>query len=197
MSDLVIRDGIGTGNRAQVNDDHQLVVQSTIVTSASYNSSVNGQAIILPANDMTLADTAEKAVLWFKNTDPERVFHINYYYISWNGGNTSYNRTMATRMYKSGTEPTANHYQFTPPSLNLGSSFQPLMTAYVWTGAGSGMTVSSLGTKAHAGYFAPGMTQLSLDGTIIMPFGQVLCATVQGEEAGKASFVISGWYAKV
>lgn len=194
MSDFIIRDGTGKGTRARVNEENQLEVQSSTVTANAYASAYYGRAVVLPAVDNLLNSTVERAVLWWKNTDPNLRFHLNRYYMGWNGGDTNHNRVVTARLYVGTAVPTANHVAFIPPSINLASSFQAMMTAYVWDGVGNGMTVATPGTKVQAGCFAQGMFQLDLDGSMIMGFGSVLCATVQPEEAGKCSLIVSGWY---
>jgi hypothetical protein len=152
----------------------------------------------LPILNYTLptADT-EYLLLWFRNDDPNRLFHIDRYYISWNGADGYYNRTVDVRLYMGTPEPSANYVSFSPGNLNQSSPRVALATAYLWDTVGDGMTVSSLGTKAQAGYFAQGAVQFDVDGTFILGYGDVIGITAIPEEAGKMSIVISGWYSSI
>jgi len=195
MSELTIKDGSGTGYRAKVDTHNRLLVKSAATTESALVSDRDGLAFTLPIMNYPLGTPAEEyELLWFKNTDPDRHFHINRYYLSWNGGDTNHNRACDVRLYVGMAQPSANYVDFSPGNLNLTSPRVALAEAKLWNGVGSGMTVASLGTKAQAAYLGQGATQFDIDGTFIIGYGQIIGVTATPEEAGKLSMIISGWY---
>lgn len=70
-----IEDGKGTGNRAQVNDENQLVVSATITTELEHESEANGAAYNW-SSDIVSIDAAD-TVLLVKNTS-DTPLHIEY-----------------------------------------------------------------------------------------------------------------------
>jgi hypothetical protein len=197
MSDQTLKDGSGTGNLAKVDSDHRLRTRAETTTVSSHVSSRFGTAYSLPFMDYPIGTPDNEYLIgWFQNLDTQRTFRINRYYMSWNGGNTNFVRSLSVRLYVGTLEPSANAVEFSPPNLNLTKSSQlALAKAYAWTGAGNGMTTAHMGVKGQSTYIAPGASQFDIDGTLIIGFNQIIGFAVKPPEAGLVSLIISGWYA--
>ena len=194
MSDFIVRDGTGKGNRAKVDDNNRLRM-SGVTQSEIYDASNNGLAFAFPANELSIPAT-EASVFWLQNTDATRNFHIQRVYAFWNGGSTSHNRTMVARFYatSSAVAPSANNVAMSPINLNTTSNNVPVTTAWKWNGTGTGMTVASNGVLAFTGYTGQGHTPIEFEGAFVIGYNKAINITLQGEEAGLAGIVMSGWY---
>lgn len=195
MSELTIKDGSGRGYRAKVDEYNRLLTRTASITQSALVSDRDGLAFTLPAMNYSLGVGAQEYyLLWFKNKDPDRHFHINRYYLTWNGGDTNHNRIVDVRMYVGTGEPSANYVDFTPGNLNLTSPRVALCEAKLWNTVGNGITVPSAGTKAQAAYLGQGAVQFDVDGTFIIGYDQIIAISAIPEEAGKVSLIVSGWY---
>jgi len=200
MSESMIKDGTGTGNRVRVDTSHRLQTRSVVRTDNSAASFYHGAAFTLPM--MEIGDTGlpliaatEFPLLWFQNKDPNRVFSISRYYLGWNGGDATGAKCIKTRLYVGSGIPTANFIAFAPPNLNLTSKNPALALAYAWTRiAGNGMTLASPGQLAQSMYMSRGLTTVPIDGTFILGYGDIICVAVVPEEVGKFSMIISGCF---
>lgn len=190
-----LKDGRGTGNRAQVDEDGRLRTHATALTAMAHASKSHGRAFSIPALNYSLSTAdQEYNLVWVRNDDPEYNMHINRFYIGWNGGDTNHNRTLDCRMYVGTPEPTANNTSFNLGNLNFTSSRESVTTNYLWDGVGNGLTVAAQGTKAIANYFSQGTTTIEVDGTIVVGYGQAIMLTATPEEAGDVSLIASVWF---
>jgi hypothetical protein len=199
MSDLILKDGTGSGNRVKVDDDNRVYTASRVRTAASLATD-EGLAFSLAANELSLTGDTEYAIIRFTNKDPNRNFHVNKIFVGWNGGDTNHDRALIGMIYKGMSIPSANYYfdedtpSIGPGNLNFGSATAALADCYLWNGTGNGMTVASPGTKVMSNYFCQGVTVLEADGTIMLPFGSDIAFSLKSEETGKAGLVVTGWY---
>jgi hypothetical protein len=194
MSDLVIKDGTGSGYRAKVDLKHRVSVTGTVQPEIFTSSTEDGQAYALPVNDISVPST-EAAVFYMQSTDPVNNFHVHKIVVGWNGGSTTHIKTLIGRFYVSMATPTANNAVITPVNLNMTSTNVPAATLYKWNGTGTGMTVASNGALAFSTYAGIGNSVFEFDGAFIMGFNKIIGITLQGEEAGLASIQFIGWNA--
>lgn len=195
MTDIVIKDGTGTGVRAAVFGSNQLSVKATCETEIEYASEELGQAFILSSLENSLvAANGEYHTLWFRNNDPNKIFHINQIFVSTNGGSTTGNKVITGRLRIGSSKPSANNTATTGANLNLTSTNIALAEGYFWNGTGTGMTVAVPGPIALSGYFRQGFTSILFEGAFIVGYNNILDFTLQAAEDGVASVVISGWY---
>jgi hypothetical protein len=193
MSDLILKDGTGSGYRVKVTSDNSLQVDATTRSNAQYRSSQGvGFAVALQIQSVT--GGTEYAALRFKNTDTTRNWRVNNVFLSYNGGDTNHNRMCEGRFYVGMTAPSANATVVTPGNLNLSSSGVAQADAHVWDGVGSGMTVVSNGVLAYTGLFGPGFNQISFDGATVLGLNDILGLTVKPEETGKIALIMTGWF---
>jgi hypothetical protein len=198
MSDMVIKDGTGSGKRVQVNSSNQLVTNAVVSTDYHYNSDALGRAYSTIINEVTLSNTAnDYTVMLYKNLDPSLQFHINKIYVSWNGGSTNHNRVVTTRFKLGGIEPTANASIFTPLNNNTRFANNALADAFIWNGVGNGMTIATTGSLVYSAYFPQGMKMVDFEGAFILSFNTTISISMQPEEAGNAGFIMSGYYDEI
>lgn len=76
---FILEDGKGTGNKAQVNSENQLVVQAIIESSLEHESEVNSEAYSWSSDSVNPA--IDDTVLLLKNTSSTNL-HIEYLIIS-------------------------------------------------------------------------------------------------------------------
>ncbi len=193
MSDLRIKDGAGTGSVAIVKEG-RLYANSVCTNTLTYQSDSTGYSFIYGIYNKTLPGTDEYTILRIKNVDNSRHFHIHRFILSWNGGSTNHNRTIAGSMYVGTYAPSANYTSTAPSSSNFGVNLTAPSESQIWDGVGNGMTVATNGVLAFSHYFAIGTTDVITDGSIIVPYGLSIGFTVKGEEVGLFSFLVSGWY---
>ena len=196
MSEFSIKDGAGQGYRAQVDSDFRLRAQAAAISEDAYASIKHGRAYTVPAADMALALAGtEYLVLWFRNTDPNRLFLISRCCMAWNGGDTNHNRIANIKYYFGTAVPSANNTAITPTNLNQGSTQIALATVNRWDGVGNGMTVTALGTLVKNPYLGQGTSMIDMGGITALSYNQTLGITATPEEAGLLSAGIMGWFA--
>jgi len=194
MSDLVIRDGSGNGNRAKVDDQNRVHTLSTVVFGPQGAANSGFQfSVALEAQDLNSINT-EHVLLWAMNTDPDRHFHLNRVAVSWNGGSTSWNRPAMARLYVNTGTPSANHSSVTPANLG-GTTRMAQMTAYKWDGVGNGMTASA-GTEVLSGWISQGFSEVVLEGGVILRPTSIVAMSAESPEIGSVTAFLSGWYEK-
>lgn len=194
MSDFAIKDGTGSGYRAQVDLDHRIRVRATASADIEFNSTKYGTAFNFLSVENSITSGSEYHVLWLKNTDTNRKLHINTIYVSYNGGNTNHNRVLINRIRFGSSTPSANNTTTTGNNLNLVNSNSALVEAYYWNGVGAGMTISGNGPVILSSYFGNGFNHIDFQGALLLGYNQVLDFTIQAEETGIASIVLTGWF---
>jgi hypothetical protein len=195
MSDLVIKDGTGTGNRAKVDGENRLETFGVSVSRISHESEGHGEAYLLDSGVKTLTSTAEHLLSWIKLTQPTDMTGVfNRLGISWNGGSTNFNRPAEIRVYGGTVEPTANNAAFTPLNLNFGSANTAQGTFWTWDGVGVGMTTASLGLLAMSFIVSQGTTLIDFNDAIVLPTNSVLGVTCIGNEIGDVGLSALGYF---
>jgi hypothetical protein len=191
MSDFVIRDGTGQGNRAKVNNLNELIVGATVQTEAAQAAELGQYYKILVAE--VSASTSEYDVLHIINNST-KIFTLSSIVFSWNGGSTNHNRTAIGRIYSNGTVPTANYNTLTPINFNLQSPLAAPLLCYGWNGVGSGMTQANTGSLMSSIYYGVGRTEALNDDLIVLGYGNSACVSVKAEEAGLMSVSLAGFF---
>lgn len=195
MSDLSIKDGTGTGNRAKVDSENMLSTLAVTTSQLSHVSALHGEAYILDSGVKTLTSTAEHVLSWIKLTQSTTLQgFFNRLSISWNGGSTNFNRPIEVRLYGGMTEPSANNVAFTPLNLNFGSANTAAGTFWAWDGVGTGMTVASLGGLSMSFIASQGYTEIPFSNSIILPTNSVLGITAIGAEIGRIGLQALGYF---
>ena len=177
--------GIDKYNRAKV-------VSTNETSPATYSLDL-GQTYQLFCPTVTLTNTNEHNIIYYKNTSSTQNFIINKYFVSWNGGSTNYNRTCVIKQYLGAGEPSANHTLSGAGNLNTGSSKSASMTVYYWNGTGTGMTQTA-GVQAGEGIIGQGMTLINIEGTTIIAPGKTVTFSVTGDEIGKFCVTVEGHF---
>jgi hypothetical protein len=193
MTDLRIKDGTGSGSVVKV-ENTRLWTQSVMKTTLANTADVSGYSFTWGCYGKTLPGTDEYTILRIKNTDSQRHLHLHRFMLSWNGGDTNHNRCIVGAFYAGTYPPSANYTSLNPSSTNFSMQLTAPSEAQTWDGVGNGMTVATNGIKAFEHYFPQNITDVPLDGSIIVPFGISVGFTVKGEEVGKFSFLVSGWF---
>ena len=191
----VIKNGTN-GTIAEVTDENKLSVRSDTSTREE-NQSDEGLRYIITSGKPDLGATFDGGVLWFKNTDPSRHFHVTRIVLGWNGGDTNHNRVSFLTGTFNSTEPTANQTTITPSNSNLASNRTALMTAYKWDGVGTAGLTTTGGVGGAVNVVAQGENPIQLGGALILPVGSTFEAKITVEEAGVFSITIAGYYEDV
>jgi len=194
-SGLIIKDGVGTGSKAQVNVRNQLETHATVESEFEYVSKYFGQAFSFASDENVISAGTEYHVLWLANTNVEQLFHVNNVYVSYNGGNSTHQTTVITRCRVTSPPPTGNSMPVVGSNMNSAqaSSVMALANCYAWNGVGDGMTITEPGSIIVSGYLARGLTTICLTG-FILGYGGSIDLSLKPEEDGLASIVVSGWY---
>lgn len=193
MSELVIKDGTGTGSRLEVDPDNRLLSKSTVVTTeASATDKGFSFFISSPSQDLSSTNT-DHQLLWLKNTSGSRHFHINRAAIGWSGGDTTYDRPLLAQFHVIGGTPSANNTSYTLINTNGLSTNVAEMEAYVWNGTGNGMTVAG-SAQVFSGWVDRGWTEIRFEGGFIVAPAQSVSLVVQGPETGPVTGYINGWF---
>jgi hypothetical protein len=155
---------------------------------------VQGWRFLVASGQLSLPTGFDGPVLWIKNTDNDRNFHVTRIVNGWNGGDTNHNRVcFTTGLFNSG-EPSANETSIEAVNTNLSSNRSALMTAYKWDGVGvTGLTVAGGGGSA-VNVNTQGETVIMTDGALVIPAGNTLAVSCQNEEAGEFSAQLAGYY---
>lgn len=196
-----IEDGKGTGYFAQVDDSNRLSTSSVTVTEVAHVGFDHGQVFTM-ATPLVPVTTSECTVIWFKNTDPERVFALERMIGGWNGDSTNHNRPCYGRFYFGGYgaggtegEPTANKTQGAIGNVNTTSANTADALYYYWDGVGNGMTMTTNGVFVGAMILGQGAIDITFGGTILIGPGVTFGLTMQAEAAaGQASIIVTGYY---
>jgi len=194
MSDLRIKDGTGGGALAKVSEDNRMWTEAVTKDTLGWIADETGYSFTWSAQRKTLTGTGEHLLLRIKNTDSQRHLHLHRFLVGWNGGDTNFNRTLEASMYVGTYAPSANYATLEANSTNFGKTLLAPAEAQVWDGVGSGMTVVTNGLRALHSFWVPGLTDVILGGSLIVPFGGIVGFTVQATEIGIASMLISGWF---
>lgn len=195
MSDLILRDGAGTGARAGVTSDNRLRTEAVTESRLAHWTFEEQLAFAATVSEMTIPSTSEHAIFWIKNTDSERTLRVYRMGVSWNGGGTTWYKTLNLKTKVAMSTPAGAYTSLTPANLTLGSSRQANVDCRVWDKTGTGMTFGggSIGVTALQSYVAKGLLLIPFEGALDLLYGQSLGVTYQGEEQGFASFVFLFW----
>lgn len=187
-----IQDGSGQGPSAKVGSDNRLHVNSSAAPKLA-NASLKGKAFAITTQEYTVT-TTHSTHLYIRNDSAEN-FLISQVIVSYDGGNTNFNRAGSMHLHLNPTEPTANHTAVTPTNLNLGGADNAQLTVYKWDGVGSGLTIATPGPRAFDQFVNKGSTALFLEGVLILPPGQSLGVSMySADETGEASVNVFGFF---
>jgi hypothetical protein len=187
-----VKDGTGKGFVAEVDSFHRLATVSTSRREMTFYSD-RTQQVYSVATPMLTVSTSEYAVFWVINNDSGKHLHVERIWMNWNGGTSNHNRTVAVRMYRGMSTPSANNQALTPSNLYFGSGNNALVTVNGWDGVGAGMTVVSNGIIMGILSIPQGANNMEMQGVAIIPKDQVIGITVQGEEVGQLSIGFMFW----
>lgn len=195
----LIEDGGGRGTKAQVNNEGYLKTIAVAETRFEHISAEQHRAYEFHPPRMAIP-ASEYATMYLANISSTRNFHIQRIRLWWNGGDTSKNTCLIARFYVSPDTPTANAVTGKygagniPHNMFIGSGLNPEVDIQYWDGVGSGMTVASKGEQLWCSLAAQGYSPVEFDGALIIPPGYSCLITMEGEEAGHAIQVISGYF---
>lgn len=192
MSDLIIKDGTGTGNRAEVDDFNRIATLSTAKSLFLFYTEIGNSFAYISNENQILASGGEYHLLWYKNTDSARHFNIEQILLSYNGGDTTGVKSATFRIRIGSGTPSANAGYFPGINTNITSQKVPLSEAYVWTGVGTGMTLVP-GILAISNYVKE-FTVIPLQGAFTLGYNQGVSCSFQVPEDGYASVGIAGYY---
>jgi len=192
MSDFIIRNGRGSGERARVDEDGRLWVDA--LTAAQVSASTeDGTQYVFPVGRRSVTTTAtEHSVLRINPNSNTKKFHLQRLFVS-----VLNSTPMLFRLYRGSSAPTANNVSFSPGNANTNSVNAGSFDADVWDGVGTGMTVATKGTEAFAGYFGPGAFDVPVEGGQIWGLNAAILVTVECTVANLFTAVVTGWEAAV
>lgn len=189
-----IQDGLGKNIFAGVTDDFRLMTQADVIPHETERS-IDGFRFGFNSGILNLPVNFDGPVLWFKNTDNNRLFHISRFVVGWNGGNTTASKTIQLTNIKNSSIPTGNQSVANIGNSNFASTREALGEAVKWDGSGtSGMSGSTGGIPFVFTFIAPGRTPIILDGAVILGSESTIAINLKTEEAGLATVAILGYY---
>jgi hypothetical protein len=187
---MKILDGTGLGYSAKVDSDNRLYVNSVDSGKLLHNSKDGAQSFMATTDVLTVTSTAEHHVLYISNPTTENFFFSDFW-LSYNGGSTTWNKTAAIRFKGGATAPSANSTLIGFGNLNTGSANQSGLTVYKWNGTGVGMTLTAttagMVTISRDGKYFP------FEGFILAP-GQAIAMSFECEEIGKVGITVTGFF---
>lgn len=187
-----IEDGKGSGLVATVNSENRLAVDA-IVRDEETKYSGDGYAFGFSSGELPVTATGGR-MLWLKNTDADKLFHLDRIWFNWNGGDSNHNRVAFAIMYINDTQPDTNTSAITPVNLNLTKIITANMTVLGWNGTGDGMTGHSAGTPVFYWSIPQGRESIHLGGSMIVGTNNIVSFNFKGEEVGKAFINIVGHF---
>lgn len=192
MSDFMVLDGTGTGRRAKVNTDNQLLTRAVSLPYNTFISDSKGLSFSMSTGMLTMTTTAG-VVMYFKNTDSES-FHIQSIFINWNGGSTNFNRPAYLSLYIGTYPPSANHSAGTVRNLNTSSGNTADMDFYIWDEVSTGMTTATNGVYVSTTIASQGLQQIAVDGALIVSQNTSVGIVCDAEEIGELCIHVTGYY---
>ena len=188
MSDFIIRNGRGDGNRALVDSAGRLHVAARSAAIVGV-STAEGDQYLFPVGVRSIATVdTEYAMLYINPNSNSRRFHVQRLVVTVRDATP-----ILFKLYRGGDAPTANNVSFGPGNTNTNSVKQASIDADVWNGVGTGMTVASLGTESFAGYFAQGATDIPIDGGQIWGLNAGIVVTAECSATNALTAVVTGW----
>ena len=182
-----IKDGIGRGYLLEINEKHRAQANAVIQTDDATVSEEDGLAFTLTTGPLTLNSTNPHKILYLKNLNSTKNMYIWVIIISWNGGNTNYNRSLYWSWHLATTAvPTARAVAVTAGNLNFTSANMAEVTTYAWDGIGDGMEVATV-AEGGGEYLAQGRSVIELHGTAIFGLNNAAVLALTGDEIGKFS----------
>ncbi|MCH7759984.1 hypothetical protein IIA15_01065 [candidate division TA06 bacterium] len=178
---VIIKDG-STGNTAQVTEDNLLHVLSTQHSLESFQSLEEQNVFLIGTNFLPL--TATEGLMLYIDNQSEFDMVLSNIVISWNGGDTNFNRPVFLRFEKGATTPTTNTTSITANNANFSSTKLSGITILEWDGVGTGMTGGVAGTDVDRAISSIGSLPLQIRGVIRVSSGQTLAIHARGEEIG-------------
>lgn len=189
---VIIEDGKGSSNKAQVDDENRLQVTSVVESSLAYNSRENETSFGISTPMLTLTTTGGR-ILFIKNTSNTLKFYFTDFWFNWNGGSTNFNRPYYGQLIFGDTQPDTNTTTGGAGVLNQDSSNTSNLTVLYWNGTGNGMTGHTAGNTAFSWAGAIGASPYHTDGCIIIGTNKTVSVNLRGQEVGEASINILGF----
>lgn len=194
MSQLRLADGTGKGFLAKIDEDNRLATRGVAESDVKV-ATIEGRSFVLSATDIAIPANTPVNVLYVSFEDPRRNFIVDSLTHSWNGGNTNFNRPLTSIMSVMVGPPTANHVPSMMFNGNFTSTAVALATVYAWDGVGAGgMTLPAPGLPAYTMFYPHGVTRQEYAGGMIMGKGNTMAYKFSSPEAGRLSFVMSGYF---
>jgi hypothetical protein len=188
---MKIFDATGSGNGARVDGDNRIYTNSVVSGKLLHNSKDEKQAYMITTGGVTTTSTGEHSLIYIYNGTEEDFFFSDFF-LSYNGGNTNFNRSSLVQFKGGATVPTANHTAYELANLNTGSANKSGLTAYIWNGTGVGMTHASPGGAAGAMYIKT-QAVFKFEGFVLSP-GQTVTMSMTAEEIGKVCITVNGYF---
>jgi hypothetical protein len=193
MSDLIIKDGTGSGNRAEVDSSNRLVTLSTTKSEFLYYCEVGNSYVYASNGNPILADGYDYVVLWWKNIDPINVFNVEHLFVSYNGGNTTGTKRAQFSVNAFSGEPSGSTIKIQGGNINFTSSNVALDDAYLWDGTNTGIVLSSPGITLMSQYIGE-MVVLPFEGSAVFGYNQSFYCSFTVPEDGLCSVAFAGYY---
>lgn len=180
-----IRDGKGRGYLLEVSERNKAQTDAVIQTDDADVSERHGLAFSITTGPLTLNSTNPHKVLYLKNTNTTRNMYVWVIIVSWNGGNTNYNRSLYWSWHLGTTAvPTARATAAVAGNINFTSANVAEVITYAWDGTGDGMEVATV-AEGGGDYLPQGRSTIELHGSAIFGLNDAAVLSVTGEEVGK------------
>jgi len=164
----IIEDGLGSGRKAEVDIDHQLVVTS-ITESQEHRISQDSESSYFLSvgqniDSLTLATTNDAKLLLLQSLNPNKTLVVERIIVS---ADTAGATLRFVKNYTIGT--LANNTATPPENMNFSSSLAADVNAQIWDEVGTvGMTGLTLGSTFKTFILNAGPQILPIDGTPVL-----------------------------
>lgn len=169
---------------------------STIETALRHVSEYDNLAFAITTPFLTVT-AAGGRILWFQMTRSGFHLHIAKIFVHWNGGSTTFIRSLFIELYGGDTQPTTNTTVGAPVQLNSEAAYNGVdaFSIRYWDEVGNGMTGHTPGNLVNSLIGAQGKSEWDSDEALILGFNNTLSFNLQGDgEAGEASIVVVGYF---
>jgi len=190
MSDF-LKGGTGKGFLAGVNAFNRLDSSCATSPRIYYESRDRKNAFGVSTPYLTVTTGGEK-VLYMKNTSSTQNMVLTDLRVNWNGGSTTWIKSLKGSIWFASEAPTANNTTGAAGNLNRSSTKPFDIDVEYWDGVAGGMT-SAGGAAALNTIVGQGSLLFPIGGAIILGANDTILFQLTGEETGEASIQILGF----
>lgn len=177
-----IKDGKGTGNRAEVDDHGRLYTKANVISHMSHHATYHKNGFICTF-DTTLQDTSSTPIAFLKNTKSSSDYEIYWVHISSDSN-------VEILISKNDTRDSGGA-SCTPSNTNFGSSIASGATMYEGTTSGDLVLSSTVAESVDGFYISANNVHFhNYEGGLVLPFTKTLALRAIGTNGDKVKVTL-------